>query len=192
MWRKRSSGRSFGFIPPSGGSRGNPSGARAGDRPHGGPHDRRAAGLMLKLFWRSPMWSRAIAAAPAFSPRHHLTLRISSIVEEVSMKKSRLIVSLASVTLCVAVGGLPWCFRIRTFPLRGQDRAVASLRWFRVPGVAAPPRVVYKVDPHYTPDARRREDCGDSNGRVGSASGRQGAQRSDRCVLSIPASTRVL
>ena len=96
---------------------------------------------------------RAIAAAPAFSPRHHLKRRISSIVEEVSMKKSRLIVSLASVTLCVAIAMV---FTIRTFPLRGQDRAIHTIS---EPGVAAP-RVLYKVDPHYTPDARDAKIAG--------------------------------
>jgi TonB family protein len=90
---------------------------------------------------------RAPAAAPAFSPRHRLKRRISSIVEEVSMKKSRLIVSVASIALCVAIASV---FTIRTFPLRGQDRAVHSIS---EPGVAAP-RVLYKVDPNYTQDAR--------------------------------------
>jgi TonB family protein len=89
----------------------------------------------------------ATAAAPAFSPRHHLKQRISSLVEEVSVKKSSLIVSFASVTLCVAIAMV---FTIRTFPLRGQDRAVHSVS---EPGVRAP-KVVYKVDPNYTQEAR--------------------------------------
>jgi TonB family protein len=96
---------------------------------------------------------RSIAAAPAFSPRHHLKQRISSIVEEVSMKKSRLIVSLASVTLCVAIAMV---FTIRTFPLRGQDRAVHSVT---EPGVVSP-RVLYKVDPNYTQDAKAAKIAG--------------------------------
>lgn len=63
------------------------------------------------------------------------------------MKKSRLIVSLASVTLYVAIAMV---FTIRTFPLQAQDRHV-----YRVsePGVVAP-RVLSKVDANYTQEAR--------------------------------------
>ena len=96
---------------------------------------------------------RATAAAPAFSPKHHLKRRISSIVKEVSMKRSRLIVSLATITLCVAIAMV---FTIRMFPLRGQDRAVHSVS---EPGVVSP-RVLYKVEPHYTPDARDAKIAG--------------------------------
>jgi TonB family protein len=82
-----------------------------------------------------------------------LKQRISSIVEEVSVKKSRLFVSLASVTLCVAVAIV---FTIRTFPLRGQDRAVHNIS---EPGVVSP-RVLYKVDPNYKQDAKAAKIVG--------------------------------
>ena len=69
------------------------------------------------------------------------------------MKRSRLIVSLATITLCVAIAMV---FTIRMFPLRGQDRAVHSIS---EPGVVSP-RVLYKVEPHYTPDARDAKIAG--------------------------------
>ncbi len=69
------------------------------------------------------------------------------------MKRSRLIVSLATITLCVAIAMV---FTIRMFPLRGQDRAVHSVS---EPGVVSP-RVLYKVEPHYTPDARDAKIAG--------------------------------
>lgn len=89
----------------------------------------------------------ASAAAPAFSPTHHLKLRISSIVEEVSVKKSRLIASFAGITLCLVAAGT---LAIRTFPLQAQDRHIHRVS---EPGVRAP-KVLYKVDPNYTREAR--------------------------------------
>jgi TonB family protein len=90
---------------------------------------------------------RVTAAAPAFSPSHHLKRRISSILEEVSVKKSRLVVSFAGIALCLVAAGI---LSIRTFPLQAQDRHIHRVS---EPGVKAP-KVVYKVDPNYTPEAR--------------------------------------
>jgi TonB family protein len=90
---------------------------------------------------------RATAAAPAFSPRYHLKQRIASIVEEVSVKKSGLIVSFAGIALCVVAAGT---LAIRTFPLQAQDRHIHDVS---EPGVRAP-IVLYKVDPNYTREAR--------------------------------------
>lgn len=87
------------------------------------------------------------AAAAAFSSKRHLASRISSMFEEVSMKKSRLIVSLASITLCLVAAGT---LAIRVFPLQAQDRQVHRVS---EPGVKAP-RVLYKVDPNYTAEAK--------------------------------------
>ncbi|HVP49040.1 MAG TPA: M56 family metallopeptidase [Bryobacteraceae bacterium] len=91
--------------------------------------------------------SDSVVAAAAFSHRHHLARRISSIFEEVAMKKSRLVLSLAAITLCLVAAG---ALAIRTFPLYVQQQ-----RAHRVSesGVVAP-RVLYKVDPKYTQDAR--------------------------------------
>lgn len=85
-------------------------------------------------------------AATAFSPRHHLKRRISSIIEEVSMKKSRLFVSLASITLCLVAAG---ALAVRMFPLYAQRPHV-----YRISDGVEPPKVLYKVDPPYTTDAR--------------------------------------
>jgi TonB family protein len=68
-------------------------------------------------------------------------------VEEVSVKKSRLIVSLAGITLCLVAAGT---LAIRTFPLQAQDRRIHRVS---EPGVIAP-KVLYKVDPNYTQEAR--------------------------------------
>ena len=91
--------------------------------------------------------SDSAVAAAAFSHRHHLTRRISSIFEEVAMKKSRLVMSLAGITLCLVAAGV---LAIRTFPLYAQH---AQVHRVSEPGVMAP-RVLYKVDPKYTQDAR--------------------------------------
>lgn len=99
----------------------------------------------LLAFARVPADSPAAAAA--FSSKRHLASRISSMFEEVSMKKSRLIVSVASITLCLVAAGT---LAIRVFPLQAQDRQVHRVS---EPGVKAP-RVLYKVDPNYTPEAK--------------------------------------
>lgn len=52
--------------------------------------------------------------APAFTHKRHLTRRIKSILEEVSMTKSRSITSLASITLCLAAAG---AVAVWSFPL---------------------------------------------------------------------------
>ena len=63
------------------------------------------------------------------------------------MKKSRLIVSLASIALCLVAAGT---LAIRVFPLQAQDRQVHRVS---EPGVIAP-KVLSKVDPNYTPEAK--------------------------------------
>jgi len=106
---------------------------------------RRAYVEALLAFARVPPDSPAAAAA--FSSSHHLKKRIASILEEVSMKKSRLIASLASITLCLVAAGT---LAIRVFPLQAQDRKVHRVS---EPGVVAP-QVLSKVDPNYTAEAR--------------------------------------
>ena len=63
------------------------------------------------------------------------------------MTKSRIIASLAAITLCLAVAG---AFAIRMFPLHAQNRTVHRVS---EPGVVGP-KVLYKIDPAYTQDAR--------------------------------------
>src|SRR5579859_7501405 len=54
--------------------------------------------------------------APAFTPRRHLARRITSLLEEVSMTKSRSLASLAGITLCLAAAGAVavWSFPLQT------------------------------------------------------------------------------
>ena len=63
------------------------------------------------------------------------------------MKKSRLIVALAGITLCLVAAGT---LAIRVFPLQAQDSQVHRVS---EPGVVAP-KVLSKVDPAYTPEAK--------------------------------------
>ena len=99
----------------------------------------------LLAFARVPADSPAAAAA--FSSKRHLASRISSMFEEGSMKKSRLIVSLATIALCLVAAGT---LAIRVFPLQAQDRQVHRIS---EPGVIAP-KVLSKVEPNYTPEAK--------------------------------------
>jgi TonB family protein len=92
-----------------------------------------------------------VAAAPAFSQERHLARRIRSILEEVSMKKSRLITSLAGIAVLLAVAGV---FAVRVFPL--HSRRVHSVS---EPGMVAP-RVIQKADPAYTESARNAKISG--------------------------------
>jgi TonB family protein len=98
-----------------------------------------------------------MAVAPAFARRRHLARRISSILQEVSMTKSRFIASLASVTLCVVAAGT---FAIRLFPLHAPLVAHAAAaqqerKVYKIGEGVTSPRVVSKVDPQYTKAARK-------------------------------------
>ncbi len=92
-----------------------------------------------------------IAAAPTFSQERHLARRIKSILEEVSMKKSRLIASLAGIALLLAVAGalIVWVFPLQSRPVHTMSEA----------GMVAP-RVVQKVEPAYTASARNAKISG--------------------------------
>jgi bla regulator protein blaR1 len=102
--------------------------------------------------------SPEMMAAPAFSRRRHLVQRVSLILEEITMSKSRLIVSLAAITVCMIAAGL---LSIRSFPLVAPHRALAASPQNRPEyvhhvgeaGVVAP-RVLYKEDPQYTQTGR--------------------------------------
>ena len=103
------------------------------------------------------------AAAPAFMPRRHLARRISSILQEVSMSKSKLIAALTAGTLCLAAAGV---FAIWLFPLHAPAVARAilaprspSVHRMSENGMVAP-QVLTKVDPAYTPQARQAKIAG--------------------------------
>jgi len=133
--------------------------------------------------------------APAFTHKRHLARRIQLLLEEVTMSKSRLLVSFASITLGLLVAG---AVAVWSFPLESVEsnlitqggpaagvaggvvggipdgvpggviggvvggvpgaRTVAAeeaIKFARVgdKGVTAP-KVLYKVDPEYTKEAR--------------------------------------
>jgi TonB family protein len=135
--------------------------------------------------------------APAFAHQRHLARRVKSILEEVTMTKSRLLVSFAGITLCLVVAGavVVWSFPLESVQsnLIMQDdsapttgvvggviggvpggvsggviggvvggvpgvRTVAagpqSPRVYKVGGHVSAPKVVHKVDPEYTKEAR--------------------------------------
>ncbi|HLM98415.1 MAG TPA: M56 family metallopeptidase [Bryobacteraceae bacterium] len=135
--------------------------------------------------------------APAFAHKRHLARRIKYVLEEVTMTKSRLLVSFASITLCLMAAG---AVAVWSFPLESvqsnlivQDdsapttgivggviggvpggvsggviggvvggvpgvRTVAakpqSPGIYKVGNGVSAPKVVHKVDPEYTKEAR--------------------------------------
>ncbi len=135
--------------------------------------------------------------APAFTHKRHLTRRIKSVLEEVSMSKPRYVTSLASIALCLAAAGAVavWSFPLQsvqsTFiaqddsaPAAGVVKGVVKGVVGGVPGGVAggvaggvggaktvaggpqedrihhigdgvtTPKVLYKVDPEYTQEAK--------------------------------------
>jgi len=56
--------------------------------------------------------------APAFTRKRHLARRIQLVLEEVTMSKSRLLVSFASITLCVLIAG---AVAVWSFPLESVE-----------------------------------------------------------------------
>jgi TonB family protein len=138
--------------------------------------------------------------APAFTRKRHLTRRIKSLLEEVSMTKSRSMASLASVTLCLAAAGAVavWSFPLEsvtsTFNVNNDSTPTAGVVKGVVGGIpggviggvvggvpneqtvaagpqeepihkisekgVTPPKVLYKVDPEYTGEAKDAKIAG--------------------------------
>jgi TonB family protein len=140
-------------------------------------------------------------AAPAFLRKGHLARRVQSVLEEVTMTKSRLLVSLASITLCLVVTGAiaVWAFPLEsvesTFIVQDDSAPAAGVAGSVIGGVpggvvggviggvvggvpgarsvaaegqadevfkagekgVTAPRVLSKVDPAYTKEARDAE-----------------------------------
>jgi len=138
----------------------------------------------------------ASITAPAFMHKRNLARRLRSILEEVTMTRSRLLFSFASITVCLVIAG---AVAVRAFPMEsvrsnlvvtgGPDAGVvggviraipggvsggviggvsgrvaggvvggvpaaAGSRIYRVGGDVSSPKVVSKVDPEYTKEAR--------------------------------------
>ncbi|MDQ6665467.1 MAG: M56 family metallopeptidase [Acidobacteriota bacterium] len=88
--------------------------------------------------------------APCFSSKHQLVRRLESIVHEVSMEvtmsKRRIVFATFGIAIGLAAAGH---FAVWSFPLQSS-----SGRVYKMAEGITPPKVVYKVDPAYTEDAR--------------------------------------
>ena len=91
----------------------------------------------------------AFPAVPAFLRRWHLKARVQMLLEEVSMTKSRMVVSLAATAvLLTAVGVLA----VSYFPLHTDPQEAGDLE--RVGNGVSAPRLLNKVEPVYSEEAR--------------------------------------
>ncbi|MDQ6705365.1 MAG: M56 family metallopeptidase [Acidobacteriota bacterium] len=91
--------------------------------------------------------AHAPVPAPCFSRKHELTQRLENIIEEVSMSKRRLFISLTGIAIGLAVAGH---FAVWSFPLQSSTGKV-----YRVGGGVTPPKVLQKTDPAYTDAASK-------------------------------------
>ncbi len=91
--------------------------------------------------------THAALPAPCFSRKHELTQRLEKIVEEVSMSKRRLFISLMGIAIGLALAGH---FAVWSFPLQSSTGKV-----YRVGGGVTPPKVIQKTDPAYTDAASK-------------------------------------
>ena len=91
----------------------------------------------------------AFSEAPGFLRRWHLKARVQTLLEEVSMTKSRMVVSLAAMAVLLAATGV---LTVSYFPLRKAPQ-FAELEHVEN-GVSAP-RLLNKVEPNYSEEARK-------------------------------------
>lgn len=92
--------------------------------------------------------SPAIAAAPAFVRRRHFKARIKTLLEDVSMTKSRLMVSIVGMA---ALLGAAAVVSISHFPLQAAPQSGTDVH--RVSDGVSAPRLIKKVEPAYTNEA---------------------------------------
>ena len=95
-----------------------------------------------------------LGAAPTFLRERQLARRIEMLVKEDTMSKARLCASLAAMMGLLAVAGVA---AVRKFPLRAPEQVSAlGAPAAEEPGQkTAAPRVVYKVNPVYPPEAKK-------------------------------------
>jgi len=91
----------------------------------------------------------AIVAAPAFMRGRHFKARIKTLLEDISMTKWRLAVSTVGMA---ALLGASAVVSISYFPLRAAPQNDAEVH--RVGNGVSPPRLIKKVEPSYTEEAR--------------------------------------
>lgn len=90
----------------------------------------------------------AFPAVPAFLRKWHLKARVQTLLEEVSMTKSRMVVSLAATAVLLAAVGV---LAVSYFPLHTELQA-AELE--NVGNGVSAPRLLNKVEPDYSEEAR--------------------------------------
>ena len=91
----------------------------------------------------------ALAAAPAFLRRRHFKARIKTLLEDVSMTKLRLVSSLVGMAAVLVAATV---LSVSYFPLHAAPRE--SDKVHRVGDDVSAPRLLTKVEPTYTDEAR--------------------------------------
>jgi TonB family protein len=92
----------------------------------------------------------AIAMAPLFLRKRHITKRVEVLMKEVSMSKVRLVFSAAAMMLILMATGQ---FSAWAFLPQGAGQAREETV-YRVGDGVTPPKVLSKVEPEYTEEAR--------------------------------------
>lgn len=93
--------------------------------------------------------SPAIVAAPAFLRGRHFKARIRTLLEDISMTKWRLVVSTVGMAALLIGAGI---VSISYFPLRAASQNDGEVH--RVGSGVSAPRLIKKVEPAYTEEAR--------------------------------------
>jgi TonB family protein len=91
----------------------------------------------------------ALSAAPAFLRKRHLKARVQTLLEDVSMTKFRMMVSLGGMTLLLIAAGL---VAVSHFPLSAAPQESEKVE--RVGNGTSAPRLVARAEPTYTQEAR--------------------------------------
>jgi len=81
----------------------------------------------------------------------HLGVRVASILKEVSVSKTRVLLSLTAIIGSLALAGQTI---VRAFPLQAPKEKAATEEVYRAGKGVTPPVVISKVEPKYTQEAR--------------------------------------
>lgn len=88
--------------------------------------------------------------APCFVRKHQLVKRIRTIKKEYRMSKRRIVVSFAGIALVLFVAG---SVAVTSFPLQGAQSG-SSGKIYKVGNGVTPPKVLDKVEPEYSAEAK--------------------------------------
>ena len=88
--------------------------------------------------------------APCFARKHQLVERIRKITKECRMSKRRITLSFAGIAIVLLAGGSA---AVSSFPLQAAQSG-GSGKVYKVKDGITPPRLVYKIEPEYTTEAR--------------------------------------